>query len=671
MSSNIIIRLRCLIVLSLLGMMLSPASAFAESDYLQMTLEELMDVPVYSAAKKMETVKDTAAAVYVISAEDIARSTATSVPELLRIAPGVQVARISSNTWSVAIRGFNGRFSNKLLVLVDGRTVYNPVFSGVYWNLQDTVLEDIERIEIVRGPGGALWGANAVNGVINIITKESKDTTGVLVSAGGGTEDHGVLSLRYGKQIEKGAYRIYAKGYQRDQSADPFSGDAYDKTEGGQLGFRSDWELSEKDTFQVQGHGYSVNEEAEYTDPSSLPSFATSRKTTVDQVGGNILARWLREHDGGSTTQLQAYYDRDERDDLVADIRVNTFDLEAEHRVMLNESNEISAGIGFRDIEERTSGDDSFFTASPESKNYRIVNFFLQDHIRLSDSLRLILGAKLSHNDFSHDEIQPNARAIWQLNKKSSLWAAISRAVRTPNRAAHHLSGNLFTTPVPDVGPVTTQLSPNPEFGSEKLIAYEIGYRSEVNSRVQFDISAFLYDYDDLSGIRVLDTTVDSSSGEPTVITPIVFDNSLEGESYGAELLIDLKLSDWWRMQGTYSFLRIELRTNNPFGQSGGLLEEEDQNPQHQAGIRSMIDLPHDLEFDSFLRYVDRLSASDTDSHLQLDLRFGWNINKNFKLDLIGNNLLDNQHDEFNDIFPTVVDAHQERSVFARVTFKH
>ncbi len=627
------------------------------SDLTELSLEDLMNIEVTSVSKKSQRLADAPAAVFVITQEDIRRSGVTSIPEALRMVPGLQVARINANTWAITARGFNGRFANKLLVLMDGRSVYTPIFSGVFWDVQDTLMEDIDRIEVIRGPGASLWGANAVNGVINIITKAARETQGGLVSAGGGTEERGFGSVRYGDSLGESAhYRMYAKYLNRDSSVDAFGKEGKDDWDMLRGGFRMDWDASDRNLLTVQGDIYRGDSSGELTEFfPTFPFISTIEDKSINS-GGNILAKWKHTISNTSDTELKFYYDREQRDTFY----VNTVDLDFQHRFMPFERHEIIWGLGYRYINDKFENRFSFFF-EPQSRSVDLFSGFVQDEITLfPDKLRLTVGSKFEHNDFTGFEIQPNARILWTPAEDHSVWAAVSRAVRTPSLGeedARAINGVVFPNTLFPGSPVTfVTLNGTRDFESEALIAYEAGYRFQPIEGLSTDISVFYNDYDNLRTIEPID--------------PFTFTagNNMKGETYGVELAADWRPCDWWRLQGAYTYLQMALKLDADSRDTQSKMAE-DEIPHHQASLRSSVELPANLELDLWLRYVDELSAQEVDDYLTLDMRVGWKPIKNLEVSLVGQNLLENHHPEFRPEILGVPPAEIERGVYGKITW--
>jgi len=525
----------------------------------QLTLEELGNIEITSVSKKPEQVRKTPAAIYVITQEDIRRSGATSIPEVLRLAPGVEVAQVDSNKWSLGIRGFGSRLSRSVLVLMDGRSVYTPLFAGVYWEVQDTLLEDVDRIEIIRGPGGTVWGANAVNGVINIITKNAKETHGVLASAGGGSLDQGFFGLRYGGHTQGGLnYRVYGKAFGRDTQFHP-DGRHFDDWRIGQAGFRTDWDSQARDTWTLQGDLYNGDTGQRTAITTLTPLAVTNVEGNAELSGGNLVGRWRRALGEGSDVQIQAYFDRTLHGELSFAETRNTFDFDFLHRLSPINRQTILWGVGYR----VSSGDVRGLPTVafvPNQRTDHLFTGFLQDEITvIADRLHLTVGAKVEHNGYSGVEVQPNARLLWTPNLKQTVWTAISRAVRTPSRveADLQLSGLLQASP-----PVLVRLVGNKSFSSESLLGYEIGYRNQVNSKLSFDVAAFFNDYNDLLSIEPGAPFPEASPAPPHLVVPFFLANGVGGKTYGTEIATDFRPVTWWRTKASYSFVHLDLKTS-------------------------------------------------------------------------------------------------------------
>jgi len=648
----------------------------AENDLTALSLEDLMAIEITSVAKKPQKVSDAAAAIFVITQEDIRRSGVTSIPEALRMVPGLQVARIYSNTWAISSRGFNGRIANKLLVLIDGRSAYTPLFSGVFWEVQDTLLEDIDRIEVIRGPGATLWGANAVNGVINIITKKAKDTRGSLVTAGFGTEEKGFGGVRYGGKLgETGDYyRVYAKYFNRDEAVFASGPDAADDWNAFRGGFRMDLSRQPDDLLTLQGDIYDGDSGLTMTDVIPVSPYSAIFDSDIDFIGGNLNARWQHTISSTSDLTLQLYYDRAEYQTAIIGQDIDTADIDFQHRFGLPGNHEIMWGLGYRFIHDDISS--SFSTVvDPASRDYDLLNAFVQDEITLfPDLLRVTVGSKFEYNDSTGFEFQPSARLWWKPHERQTVWAAISRAVRTPCRAEEDVRITRQVLPSNTLGSASTMgfltMVGSREFESEDLLASELGYRFETTKSVSVDMTAFYNIYDNLLTLEPGTLYLETADGSPHFVLPIIVANKMDGKTYGMELTLDWHPLHWWRVQGAYTWLQMQL---HPDEDSGDTFSEkaEDESPHHQVSLRSLMNLTKNLELDVWARYVDELSGQGVDRYVTLDCRLGWEPVRNLELSIVGQNLLDSQHSEFNEeLFVNSLSTEIERGVYGRITMR-
>jgi iron complex outermembrane receptor protein len=662
----------CLIFLgmSAKGMAAPIPGNHSTEDLLSLSIEELLQIEITSAAKKPQTINNTAAAIFVITQEDIRRCGATSIPEALRLAPGLNVARIDGNKWAITARGFNGRFANKLLVLMDGRSVYTPLFSGVYWDAQDTLLEDIERIEVIRGPGATLWGANAVNGVINIITKHTEKTNGLLVKGGYGSVEQGFGAVRYGSPVgEHGNYRAYVKYFNRDSLDAIDGGKAADDWNAFRGGFRYDSRLSSKDSLTAQGDIYKGTE-GQTDEEFSLtsPDFRLVRDSDTDFSGGNLLLRWQRILSPSSDLALQAYYDRTKRDEtaLLKETR-STLDIDFLHRFPIGQSQEIIWGLGYRLNWDDIDPNEPAITFNDNDRTEHMLNFFIQDEISLkNDLLKLILGTKVEHNDYTGFELQPNARLIWTPNKDHSVWAAMSGAVRTPSRFEE--DANMWVFLLPTTPPMVVSAIGNSEYDSEKLLAWELGYRTMPNHAVSLDLSFFLNIYKNLRSFE--SQSPDFSTLPDYVKVPAINDNKLKARTWGFEVASDWQAAKFWRMQASYSYLQMDVDTTDGSNDTNSIDLMEDTSPEHQLSLRSSMDLPYKVELDLWLRYADELKSLDTNGYLTLDLRLGWQPCPGLELALVGQNLLQNSHQEYDPEFQTPA-SEVPRGIYTQAVWRY
>ncbi len=634
----------------------------------QLSLENLLDIEISSVSKKTEKLSDAAAAIYVITQEDIRRSGSRNLPEVLRMVPGLHVAQIDAHTWAITARGFNGLFANKLLVLIDGRSVYTPLFSGVYWDVQDTLLEDIERIEVIRGPGATIWGANAVNGVINIITKRADETQGWLLQTGTGNIDKATGNLRYGGKIgDHASFRIYGKYLDRDNLLDDEGHEAQNGWDSARGGFRLDWQARETDQLTLQGDIYDSDGEQELFFESLADTFPNGLAASVDASGGNLLARWQRRFSIDSSLTVQGYYDRTERRDAFLDERRDTWDLDVSHRFAPAANQEMVWGVGYRFTRDET--DPGLSSAMvPDDRRDQIFSLFVQDDLAFfNDRLHLIFGSKLEHNDYTGWEVQPSARLLWAPDARHTLWAAVSRAVRSPSRSEHDLQAFSGVT-VSGMPPTVTirKVMGDNDFDSEELVAYELGYRTQPHRDLAFDIALF---YNDYRRLRTLVTGTPIAAGPGTIILPLEFSNRMEGETYGLEAVANIQLRTWWRLAAGYTWFNIALHADDEVIEATGEVTEGN-DPEHQFSLRSYMNLPGDLALDTALFYCDSLHGGDLPAYYRLDVRLGWRPLQALEISLKVENLLDDKHPEFEETIFYTRPGQVPRSVYGEITWK-
>ncbi len=633
------------------------------SDLAEMSLEDLTKLEVTSVSKHKEKLVDAPAAIFVITQEDIRRSGVTTIAEALRLAPGLEVARVDAHDWAITSRGFNSVFANKLLVVIDGRSVYTPLFSGVHWDVQDTMLEDIDQIEVIRGPGATLWGANAVNGVINITTKSAKETQGGLVTGGYGTEEQGFGSARYGGKLGDHAfYRVYGKYFNRDSSALRAGGQANDAWDMYRGGFRADWEPSIQNAFTLQGDGYAGTPNHTETLFTPQPPYMTTVQDVAHISGADAIARWTHSFSEESDLRLQGYFDWAHRELAFFQEERTTLDFDLQYRHALGRWQALTWGVGYRYTDGELSKSNFSLAFNPADRVNRIFNTFVQDEITLvQDRLRLTLGSKFENNDYTGFEIQPSARLSWTPHPRHSVWAAVSRAVRTPSRAEE--DSRIVTGIAP---PVVATVDGNPAFASEVLLAYELGYRFQPQELLSLDLAAFYNDYDRL---RSLEPEPLDFSAPTYVRFPKLFSNGLKGETYGAELAANFQAAEWWRLRGSYSCLQVQLQ-QKPGSLDTSSPASRGDSPHHQVSLRSLMDLPHHLQLDCTGRYVDHLPNQNIPGYVSLDVRLGWRPTGKLELEVVGQNLLDNRHPEFN---PSIIQYQKtavERAVYGKITFR-
>jgi iron complex outermembrane receptor protein len=629
--------------------------------------EQLFSATVISVSRSAESLKDAAAAVSVITAEDMRSAGATSIPEALRLAPGVEVARVRAGAWAISVRGFNGALANKLLVLIDGREVYDPLFSGVYWDVQDTAIEDIDRIEVIRGPGASLWGANAVNGVINIITKNAADTQGALLSAVAGNQERASLTARFGAARADGtmAWRVYAKAFDRRAEEDPATGrDAPDEWKATRAGFRFD-ATPGRDFFTLQGDVYKSDTGLLRSVPSFTPPYSTQVIDDVAAAGGNLTARWTRDFEKGARLTAQTYLDVAQREQRALNDRRTTLDLDVQYELPAARGHKLVAGAGYRSTRDAFQATPILFATDSVNREERL-SAFVQDQIALAARWRLTLGSKIERNDFTGVEAQPTARVQWQDDAQTA-WASASRAVRTPSELERRfsvLAGVIPPGPLPL--PVSVEVRPSPRFESERLIAYEAGWRRRWGAALALDVAGFYNVYDGLATLSL--AAPEMVAAPPHIVLPIDTTNATRAKSYGLEAALDWRLGERLTLLGQYAFLRLEL-SGPPSSAAISAEAAEGQSPRNRVTIGVRWRATDRLSLDSTAYYADSIPGFALAPHTRIDLRAGWRLTETASVDLVGQDLLEPSHREFG--APTAIDPSLvRRSVFVRLLWR-
>jgi len=629
------------------------------------SLEDLMNVEVTSVSRKEQKLSRTAAAAYVISQEDIRRSGATNIPDVLRMAPGVDVSQIDANTWAISIRGFNDQFANMVLVLIDGRTVYTPISSGVYWDQIDVPLEDIDRIEITRGPGGTIWGANAVNGVINIITKNSGATQGAAVSAGGGSQGKAQGLAQYGGKIgNSGTYRVFGdysnQGNLTASNGISPSADGWHMAHGG---FRSDWSLSPSDSLTVQGDFIQTSEGGtiDTVFAKQLPLEATVNEVVASD-SGNLLARWGHKLANGSDTTLQVYFDRYNRLSVGAHESLDNLDVDFQHHLTPGTRHDIVWGAGYRlTSDEEEPGYNRSYV--PASRTTNLFSAFIQDEIDLGRSVWFTLGSKVEHNAYTGFEFQPSAKLLWQPTPRQALWISAARAVVQTSRIEANLLADLAVIPIPGGFGVLGVVG-NPDSKSQQLYDFEAGYRAQVNKQFSFDVAAFSSSYRNMAGAVAGASYFTFDQGPPHVVLPLIFEYGANAQTYGAEAFGTWTVTRRWKISPSLS--AIHMKGNNTY-----LVEDEDNTPQIQTQIRSSLDLTSRLDWDVIWWHIGRLRDGGdgaVPAYNRVDTRFAWRIGEFTEVSVVGQNLLTPLHAEFHNDFE-VERTLVERSVFGKIAW--
>lgn len=653
----------CLVIavfLTATFLLASPLTGWSQDKELEtlkkLSLEELMELEVTSVSRRPEKLLQTPSAIQVVTGDDVGRFGASTLPEALYLAGNLQVGQRTAHSWAISSRGFNTELANKMLVLVDGRTVYTPLFSGVFWDRHDYVLGDINQIEVISGPGGTLWGANAVNGVISITSKTARETQGLFAEVSVGNELKALASLRYGGKLGKNThYRVYGKYGNRDGSVYADSTDVNDSWTMAQAGFRIDSEPRMNTLFTLQGDTY--------RNDGGIPAGGDA---TIN--GSNILGRWSRMFADSSDIRLQMYYDRT---DLVmptpafvangitlapaGDFRdvLNTIDLDFQHHLDIGSINHLVWGAGYRFTDDEVTNSPSLGFL-PTTLKQNLFSLFAQDEISITRSLVLTAGTKLEHNAYTGFVLEPNGRLRWSINDTQMIWAAASRAVRIPSRIDRN-----YTQGTP---PYFVLIKGSDDFVSETVVSTELGYRAQVGSRATSSVSLYYNQYDHLR----------STILNPTTIFPLTFANGLEGETYGVEFNVNYEVTDWWRLTASYDLMRQDIRVKEGQSDFNNALNET-ADPGFQFFFRSSFSLPYHISVNGAFRWIDALTINDSGvvkevpSYAELDGSISWQANDNIKISISGRNLLNQYHEEYG--IPANRQAIQ-RSVYGTVAVK-
>jgi iron complex outermembrane receptor protein len=610
--------------------------------YRDLSLAELMAVEVTtvtSVTRHPERLMDAAASIQVITQDDIRSSGATSLPEALRLATNLEVAQVDSHQWAISARGFNNTLANKMLVMIDGRTVYTPLYAGVFWDQQQVFLPDLDRIEVVSGPGGTLWGANAVNGVISIISKNSKDTQGLYAEGGGGTTLEGFEGARYGGVISPHlTYRVYEQGSHRGYLDNPNEQNPNDASTDSQGGFRADYDGWDGNLLTVQGD-------------VTKDIIGNAQTSDINAVGSNLLGRWSHQISENSDTRLQLYADQSHRTFPGAAIEnLETYDLDFQYRLPVGTWNDVVWGLGYRTIHDDILNSQAL-AFLPAIVTYQTFSGFVQDEIALIPKvLKLTIGSKIEHTHYVGWDVQPSVRAAWTLDEKQSVWAAASRAVRTPSR----LEENLYE---PGTPPFTT-LQGTSNFESEKLMAYELGYHAQPEHQVVLELSTYYNDYDDIRSVEPI---------SPPAPFPVELANGLKGYSYGAEATAKWNVLDWCTLSGGYTETRVSLRTK-PGSTDTTQTGAEDHDPEHMFQVRGTVILAQNWEFDADDRYVSPIVNQSVPGYDEADCRLAYTPKPSLEYALVGQNLLHAHHAEFG---PAASRQEIPRSAYVKIVWRY
>jgi iron complex outermembrane receptor protein len=645
-----------------------------EKDLTEFSLQDLTNVEVTLVSKKKENLFQAAAAVYVLTDAEIQSSGVTSIPEALRLVPGIQVARIDANKWAITSRGFIGRFSNKLLVLIDGRVIYNQLFSGVFWDMHDVMLEDVDRIEVIRGPGATLWGANAVNGVINIVTKHTIETKGVLIKAGAGSEEKQNLSARYGGQLGNHSdYRGFIKTFKRDAFVDQSGKAASDDWTVTRGGIRWDWEPTARNQLSFMTDGYTGQIGHRLKRDLLTPPYEIWENYRGKIEGFNFLGSWQYYFLNASVLKIMAVHDLSTRDEGVTRGQFNMSEIDVSYLFDWGRHHQVILGGGYRLYQDWYEDSDKM-TMIPSHKRLHLTSAFLQDDFQIiPNHFRLTLGSKFEHNSYTGFEIQPNLRLLFMPYKKLTLWGAVSRAVRTPARAnmgGYYIAGVVTNDLFPDM-PIVIRMEGNPAFRSETLLAYELGGRLYPSEKIYFDCAAFYNQYDHLFSGFLMMPFFSNKDGLEHAILPLLTDNRVAGNGIGLETLSEFQVSDCLQMSIIYSITRLRMHVFNGSTDYGTPENYEKQCPLQMFTVQSHLKLP--LSMDSYIafRYMDELPDLYIPDYWNMDVRLSWRPVEQLQIALVGQNLLHASILEFKPELDYTLYTYPQRSVYATLEFKY
>jgi iron complex outermembrane receptor protein len=629
---------------------MSAPTTQGNEELMDLDIESLMEIEVYSVSKKAQKLSDTTSAVFVINQEMIHKSGLTEIPEILRLAPGVQVSRITGNSWSVSIRGGSGRYGDMLLVMIDGRSIYTPLYAGVYWEDQDLPLQDIDRIEVIRGPGATIWGANAMNGVINIITKKAKQTQGSQINISTGSINTALATVRHGGTINDDTYYRMSLQY-RNQSRleEPNGTKNHDGIQMGHGDFRTDWTPNTQDSFSLQGSFFNGDRDENVLWAQPAPPYSTSIHNTSDSNGWDLVGSWNRQFSSDNQLGLTFYYDNTYKDTFYYSFDIDNWDIALQQQLTITDTQNLIYGLRCRYTNSDLSGKDNVHFNKAKRTDY-LYSFFIQDEIELfSDELFLTLGSKFEYQNITNLEILPTARLLWKLTEESSVWAAVSRAVRSPSIADQDIVVEIGYAPI-NGDPsqlIGYWVNGNPDMESEENISYETGYRTNLTSTVSFDLTLFYSTYDNVRGFLPLQP-VPTLTPVPHLRADIQFLNLISGYSYGFEVSATWNPLEQLRFTANYSNLQILV--DDITGISDQQLGQfDDRTPTSLYNLTGNWAIQEDLDIGLYLYGSSKLSrqSNPVPSYLRCDLRLAWRPVPSVELSLVGQNLFDSEHTEY------------------------
>ena len=653
-------------------------TATPQKDLTKASIEDLMNIDVTSASKTEQKLSRVAAAMFVITQEDIRRSGATNVPDLLRMVPGLDVAQINGSTWAIGSRGFNSQFANKLLVMVDGRSVYSPTFSGVFWDTLDLPLEDIDRIEVIRGPGGSIWGANAVTGVINIFTKKASDTKGTLLDAGGGNLQQGFGLAQFGGTLGRDTdFRFYAKYFNESALLDLNGQSGADGWRRVREGFRTDSTLSAKDSLTLEGD-ISTGREGElgFELPAITAPGFISVSEEISLADGSLEGIWNHTFSETSAASLQMSYAQHRRDDPLNPEKRDTLDLDFRHHFNVGDRQELVWGLGYRETSGRIGGSLTV-EIIPPSRSLQLVNSFVQDEIAVVPRrVYLTVGAKLEHNDFTGFELMPSVRATWTPTDRHMLWAAVSKALRAPSQNDTNLVLNLGEFPGPGGTPTLLRLLGNPNFKDERLISYEAGYRTMISRQFSLDLAAYYNDWDNAQTTEPSQSFFETTPAPPHEVQTLTYENLLYGEAHGVEVAGNWKPREFWSISAGFELADQHMHTRAASLDTQTAKFDEESTPDRSAQLRSHLELRGGLSWDAQTYFVNSLTNQGPignvriPAYTRLDTGLTWKPRERVSLSVVGQNLLKDHHMEFEDINGSMQSGQIKRSGYIKVTWQ-
>jgi iron complex outermembrane receptor protein len=627
-----------------------------------MSLEDLSKIEVTTTTKEASDAFRSPAAIYVLTREDIIRSGVNTLPDLLRLIPAVEVAQISSDKWAIGIRGFQGYLSKAVLVLIDGRSVYTPLFAGVYWEMQDTLIDDIERIEVIAGPGATIWGANAVNGVINIITRNARDTRGTRVSVGGGNVDQATVTARYGGGDDRLAYRVWGKGFTRGPQYHP-DGRNFDDWRRGMAGMRLDWAPNERDAVTVLAGAYGMDAGNRINISTFNPPALVTLQGTASFSGQHVVGEWRRKVSSTSDILLRGYFDRTDRQDLTFRETRNTVDLDFIHHTRRG-AHDLISGVGLHVSPSEFRQIVPSLRFLPDKDTYSIYSGFFQDSVTLvPNRLTAVIGTKVQSNSYSGFEIQPSGRLAWTPGPEHTFWAAVTRAVRTPSRIEEGFNFSSFSS----ANRIYIRLNGDGRFEPERLVGYEAGYRAFIRKAGFVAVNGFYNRYDNLLSVESRPIFAETTPEPTHLVLPLDFRNGVAAQTKGFEVSSLWDLRGWWRVRGSYSHLHLDAARYPTSNDASTVGQLQGDTPQHKVVIQSDTNLGRLFDLGLTFRYVSAIPNQRVPGYSTGDVRLARRLGREFELSVTGRNLFQPHHPEYGTLPGPLVEI--RRAVFLKLVW--